>query len=71
MSEAVVVTGGAGGIGQATVAALREAGFTPIVLDISSGVDAADPASVREFLDESAPQELRGVVALAGAAGAG
>ncbi|MEO7125895.1 MAG: SDR family oxidoreductase, partial [Nakamurella sp.] len=42
-----------------------------IVLDISSGVDAADPASVREFLDESAPQELRGVVALAGAAGAG
>lgn len=70
-SGAIVVTGGGGGIGQATVAALREAGFTPIVLDIANGVDAADPNSVRAFLDESAPQTLRGVVALAGVAGAG
>ncbi len=67
----ILITGGAGGIGQATAVALRAAGFQPLVLDIADGVDAADPASVRAFLDASAPSTLRGIVALAGAAGAG
>ncbi len=43
-----VVTGGARGIGAATVALLREAGATVEVLDLESGCDVTDERQVKE-----------------------
>lgn len=73
----VLVTGAAGGIGSATVAAFLDAGFTVIGLDrtpIEDGppaykaypVDLTDAAAVEEVLSEVGP--LQHVVAVAGGA---
>lgn len=67
----ILLSGGAGGIGRATADLLRAAGEDVLVLDLADGVDAAEPTSVRRFLDDAAPGSLRAVVALAGRAGAG
>ncbi|PTA47699.1 SDR family NAD(P)-dependent oxidoreductase [Micromonospora sp. RP3T] len=47
----LLVTGGASGIGAAVVAAARGRGETVHVIDVSTGVDAADPVAVGEFVD--------------------
>ncbi len=46
-AKRAVVTGGARGIGAATVALLREAGAEVEVLDLESGCDVSDEAQVR------------------------
>lgn len=46
-----VVTGGAHGIGAATVALFREAGATVEVLDLESGCDVSDEAQVKRAFD--------------------
>jgi NAD(P)-dependent dehydrogenase (short-subunit alcohol dehydrogenase family) len=47
-SKVAIVTGGARGIGAATVKVLEEAGATVHSLDIESGCDVTDEAQVRE-----------------------
>ena len=47
-----VVTGGAAGIGAATIGLLRKAGATPISLDIASGVDVTDEKAVARALGD-------------------
>lgn len=67
----VLVVGGRGGIGAATVALLEGGGIPCLVMDRDDGVDAADPGAVRRFLAVAEITELTGVVVLAGRAGAG
>ncbi|TQJ30741.1 SDR family NAD(P)-dependent oxidoreductase [Microbacterium sp. SLBN-146] len=65
----LLVTGGANGIGAAIVEQARDRGEHVISLDLESGVDAADPAAVRAFLD-SGPVPTR-VAHIAGVVGKG
>lgn len=65
----VLVVGGRGGIGTATVRILQQDGLPCAVLDRTDGVDAADPEQVRGYL--AAVTELSAVVILAGRAGSG
>ena len=51
----VLVVGGASGIGAAVVERMRQSGEQVDVLDLSLGVDAADPAAVAGFLEEISP----------------
>lgn len=67
----VLVVGGRGGIGSATVQLLEKAGASCLVLDRADGVDAADPGQVRQFLEQSGVGALSAVVVLAGRAGSG
>jgi UDP-glucose 4-epimerase len=48
----VLVTGGAGWIGQATCRALNEAGHEPVVLDRHTGSDVRDRAGIQVAVDE-------------------
>lgn len=66
----LLVTGGASGIGAAVVAAARARGETVHVLDVATGVDAADPVAVGEFLDAVGTTPDR-VAHLAGVVSAG
>jgi NAD(P)-dependent dehydrogenase (short-subunit alcohol dehydrogenase family) len=65
----LLVTGGSSGIGAAVVAAARARGETVHVLDLSTGVDAADPVAVGRFLDSVGTP--RRVAHLAGVVSAG
>ncbi|QIG43184.1 SDR family oxidoreductase [Nocardioides anomalus] len=65
----LLVTGGAQGIGAAIVDKARSTGERVDVLDLELGVDAADPAAVREFV-ESVPTPTR-VAHIAGVVGRG
>lgn len=67
----VLVAGGRGGIGGASAAALTGAGWQPLILDKSDGVDAADERAVRAFLDEQGRPPLRAVVVSCGRVGSG
>lgn len=67
----VLVAGGRGGIGSVTVDLLERGGAACLVLDRVDGVDAADPAQVRDFLGASGVTALSAVVVLVGRAGAG
>jgi NAD(P)-dependent dehydrogenase (short-subunit alcohol dehydrogenase family) len=76
MTGAVIVTGGASGLGAAVVAAVREAGGTPYVLDLKPpaadvpyvAVDLADTRAAeratRELVDQAGT--VKGVVTAAG-----
>jgi NAD(P)-dependent dehydrogenase (short-subunit alcohol dehydrogenase family) len=80
MPGAVIVTGGASGLGAAVVAAVREAGGTPYVLDLKpptadvpyAAVDLGDTRAAERATRELAEQavaergSLRGVVTAAG-----
>lgn len=46
MGNKVIVTGGAGVIGQAICHRLRESGYTPVAADLEPAIDALDPAFV-------------------------
>ena len=65
----LLVTGGASGIGAAVVATARARGEMVHVLDVTTGVDAADPVAVGEFVD--AIGTPRRVAHLAGVVSAG
>ncbi len=67
----VLVVGGRGGIGTATVRILEQSGTVCAVLDRADGVDAADPQQVRGYLAENRITELSAVIVLAGRAGSG
>lgn len=67
----VLVVGGRGGIGTATVRILERDGAECAVLDRADGVDAADPEQVRGYLTAAGITELSAVVVLAGRAGSG
>jgi NAD(P)-dependent dehydrogenase (short-subunit alcohol dehydrogenase family) len=67
----VLVVGGRGGIGAATVRLLERDGTDCAVLDRADGVDAADPQQVRGYLAGNGITELSAVVVLAGRAGSG
>jgi NAD(P)-dependent dehydrogenase (short-subunit alcohol dehydrogenase family) len=67
----VLVVGGRGGIGAATVEILEQDGTACAVLDRADGVDAADPEQVRAYFTERGITELSAVVVLAGRAGSG
>lgn len=67
----VLVVGGRGGIGSATVRMLEQNGTACAILDRADGVDAADPGQVRRFLDDTGITEFSAVVVLAGRAGSG
>ncbi|MDG4819857.1 MULTISPECIES: SDR family oxidoreductase [unclassified Micromonospora] len=66
----LLVTGGASGIGAAVVAAARSRGETVHVVDVTTGVDAADPVAVGEFVDAVGTPDrvahLAGVVSAGG-----
>ncbi|MCL6648205.1 MAG: SDR family oxidoreductase [Chloroflexi bacterium] len=66
---AVLVVGGAGGIGSATVARLKAAGREVVVLDRAHDVEAADPQAVATFLQQAPPVDA--LVHLAGTVGTG
>jgi NAD(P)-dependent dehydrogenase (short-subunit alcohol dehydrogenase family) len=63
----VLVTGGASGLGAATVTALEEAGARPVIADIPE-TDVTVPADVERLLD--AAREVHAVVNCAGVAAA-
>lgn len=67
----VLVVGGRGGVGTATVRALQRDGAAFAVLDRADGVDAADPEQVRRYFSAAGIAELAAVVVLAGRAGSG
>lgn len=67
----VLVVGGRGGIGTATVRVLEQDGIACAVLDRTDGVDAADPQQVRGYFAENRITGLSAVVVLAGRAGSG
>jgi NAD(P)-dependent dehydrogenase (short-subunit alcohol dehydrogenase family) len=67
----VLVVGGRGGIGAATVRILEQDGTACAALDRADGVDAADPQQVRGYFTERGFTELSAVVVLAGRAGSG
>lgn len=66
----LLVTGGASGIGAAVVELARDRGETVHVLDKATGVDAADPVAVADFVDTvgtpSRLAHLAGVVSAGG-----
>ncbi|SCG71821.1 SDR family NAD(P)-dependent oxidoreductase [Micromonospora inositola] len=66
----LLVTGGASGIGAAVVEAARRSGETVHVIDVATGVDAADPVAVAEFVDQVGTPDrvahLAGVVSAGG-----
>lgn len=71
--KAVLVTGGASGLGAATVAALTAAGGRPIVLDLQTAVGMSVQGSITSAEDvqraiDLAPKGLFGVVHCAGLA---
>jgi 3-oxoacyl-[acyl-carrier protein] reductase len=53
-AQAAVVTGGAGGIGRAVLARLREDGFRAVSWDLNADVAEADLALVCDVTDEAA-----------------
>lgn len=67
----VLVAGGRGGIGAATVDALAASGLRTISLDKADGVDAANERAVRDFLRTQGRPPLRAVVVLCGRVGSG
>ncbi len=71
--KAVLVTGGASGLGAATVAALAAAGARPIVLDLQAAAGPSVQGSITSAEDvqraiDLAPEGLHGVVHCAGLA---
>ena len=66
--KVAIVTGGASGLGAATVALMRKAGATPVSLDLSTGVDVTDEKAVaKAFAD--AEQQHGGIDILVNNAG--
>ena len=60
MTDAVIVTGGASGIGAATCAVLEEAGFQPVAADLTAGddvrhLDVTDETSWASLFDDVGP----------------
>ncbi|GAC00974.1 putative oxidoreductase [Gordonia namibiensis NBRC 108229] len=50
MGNKVIVTGGAGVIGQAICHRLRESGYTPVAADLKPAIDALDPSAVEDAM---------------------
>jgi len=51
--KSAVVTGGARGIGAATVALLRECGARAVSLDVAEGCDVTDEAAVKAAFERT------------------
>ena len=70
-NTAAIVTGGASGLGAATVRALAGAGARVFALDLQAGIERAEPVEGVEYVatDVTAPEQVRAAVVRAAEAG--